>query len=360
MTNNNLFFASRTVSIMLITVLWIAFTAACTSNTAETQSSQDMADDERVLPILFIEEESTEASAEREYNDEQERAADPYRPEHIAGDGPVDINTYFLHKHAVFVDDDIFEIIKDAYSEIDYYGAFEKGDIELYDFYIEQYLRLLRLEAPFYDRVAQAEYYANEKRGMSVWYWGAYDPDKYIYYLFDMDKDGTPELCVVDEGYSIIIVKYYPSTDSFILWHEVGTYSIRLLGSMKLFQATLNSPQHLAYIELDERGEEKLWVRFYIEAYTINEETGEGAAMYLITLPYHNTDGHKYADIPEKMMAQSVFNSNGEGLHYFRVTEAQFKELTDDFYEARWLADETIMEVRYTFEELFGRFLESR
>lgn len=48
------------------------------------------------------------------------------------------------------------------------------------------------------------------------------------------------------------------------------------------------------------------------------------------------------------------FYNYGEMLPYFRVTEEQYDELTEDFYQAKQLATQEIQKVTYTYDELFG------
>jgi len=62
-----------------------------------------------------------------------------------------------------------------------------------------------------------------------------YDKEKYSYYFFDMDEDGTPELCISDGTKFMYVFKYKPSTDKFILWGNLDTTWLRLLGSLKVY-----------------------------------------------------------------------------------------------------------------------------
>ena len=162
-----------------------------------------------------------------------------------------------------FIDDEMFGIIKDSYSKIDFVGEFKKGDTSAYDFYKEQYLRLLKCEAPFFDRQTQKEHFINEFGEMNYTHIGPhliynleysdiYDPANYIYYFFDMDGDGMPELCVTNEVRFVYIMKYIPETASFILWHEIPPSMTVLMGSGKLrLGGGTTAPAMLTYCRLD-------------------------------------------------------------------------------------------------------------
>ena len=64
--------------------------------------------------------------------------------------------------------------------------------------------------------------------------------------------------------------------------------------------------------------------------------------------------------IPESLQNQAFFDEYRDDLVYYRVTEKQFKELTNDFYISRTLAEGKINQVRFTYEELFALFYHIR
>lgn len=143
-----------------------------------------------------------------------------------------------------FIDEKNYRVIKEAYKEIDFYGEFKKGNIEKYDIYKEQYLKLVRGEVPFFDKATDKEYYIYEFNEMDYTYGrnlikegeytNVYDPNDYVYYFFDMDDDGLPELSISNEIRFIYIFKYNPNSSRFTLWHEIPTTWIRLMGTKKL------------------------------------------------------------------------------------------------------------------------------
>ena len=69
-----------------------------------------------------------------------------------------------------FADEETFKVIREAYTEIDFYGEFKKGDTRIYDFYKEKFLKLLNCETTFFDKQTQREYYNAEKQQDDVMY----------------------------------------------------------------------------------------------------------------------------------------------------------------------------------------------
>ena len=41
--------------------------------------------------------------------------------------------------------------------------------------------------------------------------------------------------------------------------------------------------------------------------------------------------------------------------YYFRVNEEEFNQLTEDYFEAERIAEEDIMDVSFSYDELFGK-----
>lgn len=57
--------------------------------------------------------------------------------------------------------------------------------------------------------------------------------------------------------------------------------------------------------------------------------------------------------VTDEMKEQGMF-VRLDGQWYFRVTEEQYEELTETYWEAYLQAQEEEEEVTYTYEELFG------
>lgn len=262
-----------------------------------------------------------------------------------------------------FIDDSVFNIIREIYSKVDFYAEFEKGDTTVYDFYRKQYLKLLKNEATFLDKTSGKEFYINEFNEMDYTYGGnlikdhnfaeTYDPDNYIYYFFDMDGDKSPELCITNEIRFIYIFKYDLHLDKFILWYEVPTTWIRLLGSNKLWFYGGGSPIEYAYWNLNENGEEVCSLHFYLEGF-YNESTKQDDILYMVALPEYKD---KEFRLPDNMKEQAILDEC-QDINYFRVTEEQWNKLTNGFFKARQLAEKNIEEVTYSYDKLFGDSLQ--
>lgn len=52
-----------------------------------------------------------------------------------------------------FVNEDIYSIVKDAYSNVEWKSKFETGDLAVYEFYKEKFRELLSNEKPYYDDI---------------------------------------------------------------------------------------------------------------------------------------------------------------------------------------------------------------
>jgi len=272
-----------------------------------------------------------------------------------------------LYESIGFVNEDTFEKIREIYADIDFIGEFSKGNIELYDFYKKKFLRLLDREATFFDKNTQKNYYIDEFGEMNFTvpgierstYWGTttgsedtYDPRNYMYYFFDMDGDGTPELVISDESRFLYIIKYDSDSDVFILWHEIFATQRSLLGTRKLSFYSGNSPIDWAFIRLDEQGGEEYSIWFHVSGYT-DAQMNEDIWVYLVSLPKF-TDESRNVQISDSMKEQAfVFANTRENRLYFRVTEEQWNNLINDFGESRILAEGMIEEVSFTYEELF-------
>lgn len=99
---------------------------------------------------------------------------------------------------------------------------------------------------------------------------------------------------------------------------------------------------------MDEEGLETCSVRFYLEGY-YNHETKQDDRAYMVSLPQSTNTELK---LTKDMEEQAIFDIQ-QGIYYFRVTERQWSELTNDFFEARRVAELNIKEVTFSYQELF-------
>ena len=187
------------------------------------------------------------------------------------------------------------------------------------------------------------KYYLKEYKSMAVSDDEVFDPNDFDYYLFDMDGDGRPELCMWN--FSTYIFKYDTSIENIILWHEIESGWERILGTRKLWWAWEGI--RYALCELDGNGNLEMGVYFLIEPYSSDiKET------YLITVPFYE-DESKQISLTDEMKRRAYFSESNQ-LYMFNVTEEQFYELTEDFFEAGELAEEKLEKVKYSYEDLFS------
>jgi len=270
--------------------------------------------------------------------------------------GTTTINENLYHislEDMPYIDNDMFQTIKEAYSAIDFYGEFEIGDIDLYDSYKAQYLRLLKCEIKFYDKYSRSEFYLNEFREMKTFADEIFDLNEYKYYYFDMDGDDSPELCISDESRFTYIFKYIPNTGNIILWRELFENGISILATKKLWRYNLLAPATIFFICLNQLGEIDYEICFYGEGY-YNHDKGQEDEILAVTLPEY-TDKSKNVILSEKAKNFATRVDFLDEYFYYRVTREQWDELTRDYYASRALSQEKIKKVRYSFNELFNK-----
>ena len=69
---------------------------------------------------------------------------------------------YYEAEEIPFVDEETFELIKEAYEEVDYSAEFEKGNPEVYEEYKQKFWYLFQNKAPFLDRKTGKELYIKD------------------------------------------------------------------------------------------------------------------------------------------------------------------------------------------------------
>ena len=212
--------------------------------------------------------------------------------------------------------------LKEIYNEIEFYGEFEEGDLSLYDVYAKQYLRLLKGEVKYYD--PEYKVYTNIY---------GYDleliqQDKNIkIYMFDMDIDGKPELCLSDVQ-NTYFFKYIPDSGQHLLWWRTSGGSFRIMGSRKVSQ--FSSKGKVYFTQLDKLGDEICFVSW---AYYLSG----GSKIYLVSVPVY-TNGIREEDIIEEMKSDGYYdlrqNNEGRGECFFRVTESEYYEILEPYEKA--------------------------
>ncbi|MCL2529599.1 MAG: hypothetical protein FWE41_04630 [Coriobacteriia bacterium] len=258
-----------------------------------------------------------------------------------------------------FVNDEYFEIIREAYSSIDFSLEFLKGDEELRGFYKENYLRLLSCEVTLIDKDTQEEFYLNEFGFMDFtkgWeqpiYGGSadtYDPANYLYYFYDIDGDGSQEICISDGTRFVYVFKYDCDLDRFFLWHELGPSWFSLFGTKKLLYYRPRGPEGNYGLQLlNQEGVVELNVSFK----RLSPRFENDHFKFSIMLPEY-TDESIIVSLPESMIEMAYIKTL-TGNYFFKVTEAQWDELTGEFFMSLEQSKDNLKEVTFTFEELFG------
>ncbi len=255
----------------------------------------------------------------------------------------------FPYDDILFADDKAYEFIKEAYSRIDFSSEFKRGNFDLYDFYKEKYNQLLKSEIPFTDPKKSEELYLYEYSKIES-YSSPFDCtlNEHKYYFFDMDEDDAPELCIVNNIYCTYIFKYKPDLDKVILWRELPVCWYMINGSRTICW-NREAIRHVFY-KLDADGEAEYAVSFFLRD-GFNRKINQGEVVFMVSLPRY-ADKTLEVDMPEEIKNQAYFDSIPKA--YFRVTEEQYHELTDDYFKALKIAETNIDEVTFTYDELFG------
>lgn len=248
----------------------------------------------------------------------------------------------------IFSDENAFSLLKNSYKNIEFYGDFEPGDLVSYDYFKLNFLRLLNNEVRFTRKETGETMYLKEFDES----YSSHD-NKYSYYFFDMDEDGTPELCINDYSLRIDIYKYNPDHDEFILIHELHPSYYQLNGSNKIrWDGAGGSGYHGVFYKYNELSEEEYSAAFLYQPH-YNERLGKSEVVYMAGLPQY-TNKSEQIMIPDNIKKQAYIDKS-YGTFYFRLTEEQYDDLTGDYHKAARSAAETLREMAYTYDELFAQ-----
>lgn len=248
-----------------------------------------------------------------------------------------------------FVDEEIFETIKTAYKKIDFFAEFKKGNIDVYGFYKEKYLQLIKNEVPFKDREIKQQLFFDDLDEVKKDSHYGEGIDSYLYVLFDMDGDDMPELCVTDETRFRYVFKYIPATDELVLWCRLEATWYGLIGTQKIYWN--RGGDHHVFYKTSKDGAYEYTVYFFKNTIT-NRETEQLEHVYMVALPEYKNKEHQ-VEINDEMRHQGYYDENLK-IYYFRVNEEQYFQLVADYFTSYELSQKNIKEVTYTFDELFG------
>lgn len=248
------------------------------------------------------------------------------------------------------VDDKTFAVIREAYAEVNFNGEFETGDPEVYDEYRWRFWELLQGRGGIWDPEAGEDLtileFLEESFDLDE-----YDPTKsqYIYYFYDMDGDGCPDLGIC-ETQSLSFLRYEKEIDRFSVWYdEMGGWYYPL-GTRKGICAP-NSGTRCSYILFDKNADTECETYFFHEYYSRRED------LYMVMLPVY-ADKEQEVEVTQEMKAQGAYVCSA-GQWFFRVTEEQYDELTDPYFEAYWKGHHEREDVQYSYDELFGDFIQA-
>lgn len=244
-----------------------------------------------------------------------------------------------------YADEKTFDQVKKAYAEVDFFGEFEKGDVNVYDKYISKYYELLQNNMPVYDPETDMYIPVMEYDDFG-WYYEDYGQTNFEYYLFDIDGDESPEMAIQTYGHGYYVFDYNADTEEYSVWYPMGGIWYRIIGTRKVQWA--GEGRYLAFYQLDERGEEEC------ETFIFSRYENEEIYLCMVMLPKY-ADSSKEIAVTEEMKNQGVYEKSS-GQWYFRITQEQFDELSKEYVEAHELAMKQREEVSYTYEELFGSF----
>jgi len=121
-----------------------------------------------------------------------------------------------------FVDDEIYEQIKAAYASIEWNNGFYRGNENEFEYYRRKFREFLLFEKEFIDPETGEKLTLKEfppiktPDGIEA----TYDMESYKYYFFDIDGDGTQELCIPEVSF-LAIFKYDKIKDQIILWKKL-------------------------------------------------------------------------------------------------------------------------------------------
>lgn len=249
-----------------------------------------------------------------------------------------------------YASQEMVDILKEEYGKISFYGTFEQGDPECYDEYKAYFLKLVNNEIPFMDMETGEQCYLKDVQDLEDLELFRDESlpvsDRKLYYFFDADGDGAPELGVRNPYHhsTQYIFRYDREKEECFLWHAMEGSWYSLLGSRKA--AWPWDGKYLSFEQLDAEG--KVELNTFIVTNWYNDEV----SLYVVMLPEYREEDKKI-EITALMREQGIYERSG-GRWFFRVTKEQAEELMAPYWEAYDRAEEQIEEVTYSYDELFG------
>lgn len=258
----------------------------------------------------------------------------------------------FPFENIEYVSGDTYAYIKNSYKKIQWVNEFYPGEAEFEEEYKLKYKQLLDGEIPilYHEKLIYIDEYFHLDKDYSPE--DIFDGDRgldglyhYCLYFFDVDADGKQELIVQEmPGRQALIFKYIPESDAAIIWEGYWSGHEHPMGS-RIIGGYWES-QEFWWRLLDENGETEITIQFF-NGFFYNH----GEDFYMVSIPV-------YSDIDETIVPDSVKSEGYYNEMYdcvcYHVTEQQYQELTDVFFEEYYITSDKLEEMSYSYEELFG------
>ena len=168
---------------------------------------------------------------------------------------------YYEAEKVPFVDDETFALIREAYEEVEYSAEFGKGNPEVYEIYKQKFWSLIKNEVPFLDRETGEEVYIKDWYDSKGWYvLEDFKFSHYNYYIFDINGDSFPELCIDNYG-QISVFAYDSDMDQCILWTCI--IGMNIVGTCKGMWSPDYDVDIYEFFQLDPNGDLELDTLFW-------------------------------------------------------------------------------------------------
>lgn len=103
-----------------------------------------------------------------------------------------------------YVDETVFKIIKAAYAKVDFEGEFDKGNPDTYEEYREIFQRLVCNEVTYLDIQTGEEVYLKDC-ALFGYLSATMEMKSSEYIFFDIEGDGSQELCIRHNGRAVFL-----------------------------------------------------------------------------------------------------------------------------------------------------------
>ena len=258
----------------------------------------------------------------------------------------------FPFEEMEYADDKEFRELREIFSEIQFYGGFPLGDEEKYKICKDKYAQLLKNEITVTVPETGEECYL-EKFDLVIdkHEEKPYDLERYYFYLFDMDGNNAPELCLFERLGTgtkrfTCIFKYDFNLDKIVLWDNFSS-SYNLLFGMNRIAGEGSNMDGFIFWLVDENAKKIFRIGFAWEGAITN-----GNVVYMAMLPQYINNANR--DERVEQMKKKAFYERQTGKYYLRITEEQYEELSSHYFDAREKAAEELDKLEKNYSELFG------